>query len=204
VAVAANPREPKQAIVPALQAKAKAINIQASDLPGTGWKAQRSSPDESNPRCSYYNPDQSDLTENGRADSPEFTLPSNSFVSSTTGIFKTATEGRTAYSRVVRPELPRCLAEIFRKGTGQPDKVKILSAGALTVPKLAERSNGVRIVAAFAVSSQQSIRVYLDLVTLNRGKVDVAMFFVGIGTPFKDTFVHTLAAKIAARTAGAA
>ena len=174
VAVAANPREPKQAIVPALQAKAKAINIQ------------------------------SDQTENGRADSPEFTLPSNSFVSSTTGIFKTATQGRTAYARVVPPELPRCLAEIFRKGTGQPDKVKILSAGALTVPKLAERSNGFRIVAAFAVSSQQSIRVYLDLVTLNRGKVDVAMFFVGIGTPFKDTFVHTLAAKIAARTAGAA
>src|SRR5437870_4411259 len=116
VAIAANPREPKQSIIRSVEAKAKAMNIQASDLPGTGRKAQRSSPDESNPRRSYYDPDQSDQTENGRADSPEFTLPSNSFVSSTTGIFKTATQGRTAYAQVVPPELPRCLAEIFRKG----------------------------------------------------------------------------------------
>jgi len=80
--------------VPAVQAKAKAINVQLSDLPGTGWKPHVSNSKGSTPRCSYYEPDQSDLTENGDADSPEFTLASGSFVSSSTGIFVSAKQGR--------------------------------------------------------------------------------------------------------------
>src|SRR5438105_11999242 len=67
--------DPKKVIVPAVQAKAKAINVRLSDLPASGWRARKASTSTSNPRCSSYNPDQSDLTENGDAHSPEFTLP---------------------------------------------------------------------------------------------------------------------------------
>jgi hypothetical protein len=140
IAAAGNPHLPKQAIVPAVQAKAKAINVKLADLPAAGWKAKPSGPDTGTPRCSFYNPDQSDLTENGNAKSPEFTLPSSSFVSSSTSIFKTAGQGRTAYARVVQPKLPKCLAELFRKGAA-PTKVTIVSSAERAFPKLAERSN---------------------------------------------------------------
>ncbi len=200
-ASAASPRDPKKVIIPAVQAKAKAINVQRSDLTNESWKANPASTSQGNPRCSYYNPNQSDLTENGDADSPEFTLPSSSFVSSNTSIFTTATQGRTAYARVVQPKLPQCLAEIFRKGAA-PTKVTIVSAKEVSFPKLAERSNAYRIVASFK-SGSQKIAVYLDVVVMNRGKVDAVIFFAGIGQVFNAAFERSVAARVAARTANA-
>ena len=202
LANAASPNDPKKVIVPAVQAKAKAINLRLSDLPAAmGFKAKQASPDTGNPRCSYYNPNQSDLTENGDAKSPEFTLASASFISSSASIFKTATQGRTAYSRVVQPKLPNCLAEVFRKGAA-PTKVTIVSSKEISFPKLAERSNAYRIVASFKSGSKR-IAVYLDVVVMNRGKVDVVIFFAGIGNFFNSTFEHDLAAIVAARTKNA-
>ena len=198
-AASASQGDPKKVIIPAVQAKAKAINVRLSDLPKAGWVVKPASSGGSAPRCSYYEPDQSDLTENGDADSPEFTLSSGSFVSSTTGIFKTAAQGRTGYSRVIQPELPKCLAEIFKKGTGQPAKVTIVSAAAMQFPQLAERTNAYRIVADFKASATQTVRVYLDVVTMNRGKVDVAIFFTGIGSAFASAVERSVATKVAAR-----
>jgi hypothetical protein len=202
VATAASPRDPKKVIIPAVQAKAKAINVQASDLPKSlGFKAKPSGPDTGTPTCSYYNPDQSDLTENGDAKSPEFTLTSASFISSSASIFKTAAQGRTAYARVVQPKLPNCLAEVFRKGAA-PTKVTIVSAKETAFPKLAERSNAYRILASFK-SGSQKIAVYLDVIVMNQGKVDVVIFFAGIGNFFNGGFEQSVAAKVAARTANA-
>jgi hypothetical protein len=200
-AVAANPHAPKQVIIPAVQAKAKAINVHLADLPATGWKAMPAGPDTGTPRCSYYNPDQSDLTENGNAGSPQFTLPSTSFVSSSTSIFKTAAQGRAAYARVIQPKLPKCLAELFRKGAA-PAKVTIVSAAEKSFPKLAERSNAYRI-AASVQTPVGAIRVYLDVVVMNRAKVDVVVFFAGIAQPFSQAFERNVASKVAARTANA-
>ena len=40
VAVAAPAREPKKAIKPAVQARAKRISVSLKDLPGFGWKTE--------------------------------------------------------------------------------------------------------------------------------------------------------------------
>jgi hypothetical protein len=205
VASAATSKEPKKDIVPAVQAKAKAINVRLSDLPKAGWVAKPSSSSQSStPTCTFYNPDQSDLTENGDATSPEFTLPSSSFVSSNTSIFKTAAQGRTAYARVVQPKLPLCLAQIFQKGAGGPSKVKIVSAGPQAFPKLAgaERSNAYRIAADFK-QGKQTIHTYLDVVVFNRAKVDSVLFFAGIGGSFNKSFEAAMAQKVATRAAKA-
>lgn len=198
---AASPGDPKKVILPSVQAKAKAINVRLSDFPTAPWKAKPANSSSSNPKCSYYNPDQSDLTENGDAESPEFTLPSSSFVSSSTGIFVTASQGRTAYSRVVQPALPRCLGEIFKKGTGHPDKVTIVSSKAVPFPNFAERTNAYRMVADFKASAKTTVHVYGDIVAMNRGKVDVAIFFFGIGGAFNSSFEQSVARKVAARMA---
>lgn len=202
VAMAANPHAPKKVIVPAVQARAKAINVKLSDLPAAGWKTNPPQPDTGTPRCSYYNPDQSDLTENGDANSPQFTLGSGSFVSSSTSIFETDAQGRTAYARVVQPKLPLCLAEIFRKGAGFAGKVTVASAGARAFPKLAERSKAYRIVADFK-SSAGKVRTILDVVVMNRAKVDAVVFFAAIGGSFNDSFEQRVTRRVATRTAGA-
>jgi hypothetical protein len=193
--------QPKKVIVPAIQAKARAINVQRSDLPGTGWTAHPSANQGQTPTCSYYNPDQSDLTENGDVDSPEFTLPSGSYVSSTNAIFVSAQQGRTAYARVVQPLLPKCLAEVFRKGTGKAAKVTIVSSAAIPWPLVADRTNAYRIVADFKVAVTQAIRVTIEVVAMNRGKVDAVVFFAGIGQQFAAAFERGIVAKVAARTA---
>ncbi len=203
-AASAAPGDPHKQIVPAVQAKARAINVRLADLPAASWRVRPSSASASSPpRCSYYHPDQSDLTENGSADSPEFTLPSTSFVSSSTSIFQTPAQGRTAYARVVRPLLPRCLGEIFRKGTGQPERVRVVSAAAMSFPNLAERTHAYRVAADFRTSPKTTVHVYLDLVALNRGKVDVVVFFAGIGLPFGASFERTVVGRVAARMAAA-
>ena len=199
IAAAANPHLPKKVIIPAVQAKAKAINVRISDLPPGDWTAKPAAPDTGTPHCSYYNPDQSDLTENGNANSKELTAPTASFVSSSTSIFKTAAQGRTAYKRVVQPKLPKCLGEIFAKGAAKTFKVTNLSAVARPFPKLAERSNAYRISADFT-SASGAISVYLDVVVMNRGKVDTVVFFAGIGRAFLDTVEQSVAGKVAART----
>jgi hypothetical protein len=109
VALAAPAKEPKKVIKPAVQARAKRIAVQLKDLPGTGWKAVPASTDQSSPRCSYYNPDQSHLTENGDYTSPDFTKPDGTYVSSSIGIFVSAPQAKSAFGAVVRPALPRCL-----------------------------------------------------------------------------------------------
>jgi hypothetical protein len=198
-AAAATAGEPKKDIVPAVQAKAKAINVRLSDLPAAaGFKAKPGSPDNGTPKCSYYNPDQSDLTENGNAKSPEFTLPSSSFVASSTSIFKSASQGRTAYARVVQPKLPKCLAELFQKGAA-PTKVTIVAAKERKFQKLAERSNAYRIQASVKVGAK-TIPVVYDVVVMNRAKVDTVVFFAGIGGSYNDSFEQGIAKTVAART----
>jgi hypothetical protein len=204
-AAAATSKEPKKVIIPAVQAKAKAINVRLSDLPKAGWVAKPSSSSQSNtPTCSFYNPDQSDLTENGDATSPEFTLPSSSFVSSNTSIFKSDAQGRTAYARVVQPKLPLCLAQIFQKGAGGPSKVKIVSAGPQAFPKLAgtEHSNAYRIAADFKQGTT-TIHTYLDVVVFNRAKIDSVLFFAGIGGSFHKSFEASVAQTVATRASKA-
>ena len=59
--------EPRKEIVPALQAKVQAINVRLRDLPGRGWLREPVPSTAPRPRCSYYAPDQSDLTQHAIA-----------------------------------------------------------------------------------------------------------------------------------------
>jgi hypothetical protein len=196
VALAADGK-PQQRHTKADMARAKRASIYASDL-GAGWKAQRSSGQGSNPRCSTYNPDQSDLVQTGKYDSPDFTRPNSSFVSSSTGVFRTARMAQRGYDRVAVPQLPGCFAELFRKGTGTPKAVKIISAGRLGFPKLGKRSNAYRLLLIYTTNGTK-LPVAVDLVLFNRGRTDVAMIFAGIGGAYPDSFEQGLARRVYGR-----
>lgn len=195
VALAAN-GDPQKKFTAADQARAKAVALSHADL-GAGWKAEKSGGNESSPRCSYYNPDQSDLVETGHGDT-SFTRGTTLFVASSVGIFKTAGQAKAGYARVVRPQLPRCLGEIFAKGTGNPKAVKIVSTGPLSFPHYRDRSNAYRVTATFKTSSG-TVPITIDTVLVNRGRIDVVIGFIGVGKPPAASLERSLAGKVAGR-----
>jgi hypothetical protein len=198
VALAA-PGDPQKKLTKADQAKARAISLRQSDFP-SGWVGKpNTNTSQDNPRCSTYNPDQSDLIETGDVDSPDFSRPEGSFVSSSVGIFKTRKMAQTGYARVARPQLASCFAELFTKGVA-PAKVQVLQVGPLAFRQLGDRSNAYRLRANVTVQGT-TVPTTIDIVLFNRGRVDVAMIFAGIVRPLSFAFEQSVAARVAARAA---
>jgi hypothetical protein len=197
VALAADGK-PKKEFTKGGQARARAAALTAADV-GPAWKPVRSaSDDQSNPRCSYYDPDQSDLVEIGRYDSPDFTRADGSFVSSSTGVFKTARMAQSGFARVAVPAIARCFAELFRKAIAKPNVATILSTGPLAFPRFGDRSAAFRINATLKVPSA-TVPFAVDMVLFNRGQVDVGLIFLGIVKPLQASFERALVARVAAR-----
>src|SRR5438270_6287571 len=199
VAIAAPAKEPRKVIKPVVRARAKRISVQLKDLPGFGWKSEPSQSDRSSPHCSYYDPDQSKLTENGDYTSPDFTRADGMYVSSSVGIFVSAKQAQTAYGLVVRPDLPRCLGQIVAR-SGTPGHITVRSAGPLKFPRYGDRSAAFRVV--FLVKSAQApVPATIDLVAVNQGAVDVAVIFGAAGQPVPPSFERKIVAAVAARIA---
>lgn len=196
-AFASTSKEPRRMIVPAVQARAKQIAVRFRDLPGLGWKSAPAPSDRSSPHCSYYDPDQSKLTENGDYTSPDFTRADGVYVSSSVGIFVSAKEADEAYALVVRPELPRCLAESVAK-SGRPGRIKLDSAGKLPFAHYGDRSAAYRIV-LLVKSGAGSVPTTIDLVAINEGPVDVALFFSSAGQPVPAGIERKITGAVAAR-----
>jgi hypothetical protein len=184
VALAAD-GEPQKRLTKADQAKARSISLHQSDFPA-GWAGKpTTNTSQGNPRCSNYNPDQSDLIETGDVDSPDFTRTDGSFVSSSVGVFKTAAMATTGYARVAKPQLASCFAEL-------------LKVGPLAFRRLGDRSNAYRLTANVTVQGTR-VPTTIDIVIFNRGRVDAAMIFAGIFRPLPFAFEQALAARVAAR-----
>ena len=195
VALAAN-GEPRHAFTKADQQKARTASLKLADF-ATGWTAK---PDTSTsgagPKCASYSPDQSDLIETGKYKSPDFTYRNGSFVSATTGVFKTRAMARTGYARVARPELPKCFGELL----GKQAKTKVYSAGPLKLPKVGDRSDAYRLVVGITpAGSTKEVKATIDFALFNRGRTDVALIFFGIGGPLPAQLVEQATRLVASR-----
>ena len=190
--------EPQHAFTPADQARAKAASLRLSDF-GEGWRTTPSTTSDSQPRCSTYNPDQSDLVETGKYDSPDFTRTADSsFVSVSTGVFRTVAMAKTGYTRVAIPQLSTCFGELFAKGITRPNSARVLSSGPLAFPKAGDRTNAYRLVVTVKTPSI-TLPVTADIVLFNKGRTDVAMIFLGIAKPLPAAFQRQAVARIVSR-----
>jgi hypothetical protein len=189
--------DPQKKLTAAGQAWAKKASLRPGDLPG--WRAtpHKKANDESEPRCSYYNPDQSDLVEVGDYDSPDFDRANGSSISVSTGVFRSVQMAKAAYGRVAQPALAKCLAELFKKGAGAT-RTTIFSSGRLQFPSYGDRSDAFRIVASLRAPTAR-VRVYLDVFLVNKGAVDIAMLALGISSPLPSGLEQSLVARLAAR-----
>jgi hypothetical protein len=190
--------EPQRKYTTAGQARARQVGLRILDLPAGWTQTRRQSSDTTRPRCSYYNPDQSDLVQIGKYESPVFDTP-NARISVSSAVFRSVAMGKSAYSRVAQPAFPKCMAELFSKGTA-PGRATILSAGRFRFPSYGDRSDAFRIRASVKTPTAPA-RVYLDLFLVNRGAVDVAVLALGIGRPLPLSLEQLLVGKLAARAA---
>jgi hypothetical protein len=191
--------DPQKKITKAGQAQAVRAGLRKADFPA-GWtqKPNQKNNNEDNPRCSYYNPDQSDLVEIGDFDSPDFEQADGSSVSSSTGVFRTVAMAKTGYSRVAMPALPRCLAELFKKGTGANNPTTVVSAKPLSFPRYGDQSNAYRVLASVKTPSVR-VRVYLDIFLLRQGATAVAVLALGINHALPTQLEQSLVGKLASR-----
>ncbi len=193
--------DPVQKHTPADMAKAKAIGFQRADFPA-GWTAKPSTPSSSaNATCKTFNPDESDLVETGKVDSPEFTGPDGySQVFSTVGIFQTVAQAKATWSRVVRPAMLQCFSELITKSSPAGSTIAALAKGTLGFPKVASRTQAYRLVIGVTPKgSTATVKLYLDLVLLGAGRVDVATIMFSLGQPYPAAFEQSLASAIAHR-----
>jgi len=189
--------DPQKKLTAAGQARARQASLRPADLPGWKVTPHKPSNDDSDPRCSYYNPDQSDLVEIGDYDSPDFDRPDGSSISVSTGVFRTVQMAKTAYGRVAQPALPKCFAELFRKGAGG-SRTTVFSSRRLQFPRYGDRSDAFRIVASVKAPTA-TVRVYIDIFLFNKGAVDVALLSLGIARPLPAGLERSLVGKLAAR-----
>jgi len=189
---------PKDAFTPAGKALAKSVTLRLSDLPA-GWKTSASGNSTGDVTCATFKPDQSDLTRIGHAESNFASADSLGAVGSTVGVFSSAAQAQTAWSRLVRPQLVGCLASLFKQGiSANSGTATIRSTGRLTVPMAAPRKAAYRIVSD-VVTGGQSVRAWVDVLLQGRGSADTVILVTSVSSPPSAAVERKLAAAIAGR-----
>jgi hypothetical protein len=197
VALAAN-GQPQKKITKAGQARARVASVHMADV-GAGWTSKPATKqNQADPRCANYRPDQSDLTEIGHYDSPDFSRPDGTFVSSTTGVFKSVAQAKTAFKRVAQPTFGSCFGQLLTKQLGTQGKLTISAAGPIPFPRTGEITSAWGIRALYSLGNQKA-PFAVDLVLVNKGATDIGLIFFGVGKPLPAAFEQQVAAKVAAR-----
>jgi hypothetical protein len=141
--------------------------------------------------CPKFKPDLSSLTATGEWNSPAFVTDTTGALSSTT-VYRTIAEGRTAFRKEAQVAVARCVAEGAR---AEGDTVH--SVGALSFPRVGDETRAFRVVGEI---ERQGV-VYVDLISIRRGRVVVHLFVSSLGVPL-DPLERSLAAAVASRARG--
>ena len=179
--------DPQDRHTPGDTAKAHSIALERGDLPGGAWEAERDGADVALLRCAGFAPDLSDLVETGEAESPNFTRPPATFVSSTASLFATEAQANAAFDRVVKPGLMRCLARILEDQSEAQVTIRVVSAGPVAHPSGGDELRACRLRAR-ASAKDDSVPIVVDLVLFRAGRATVAFVAGGVaeGLPTGD------------------
>lgn len=196
--------EPKRAITKADEARAKAVLVTRGDL-GQGFKAVRRDqaklPDD--PRCAALA--ESDLTITGDAESPDFTLESETAfvtVGSTAQVYRSLRDANTSWARGTGANAAACLAALVRSSAGPGQKVDVVSSKVVPFTKVAAKTVAFRLVAKVSVGATRAT-VYFDAIVVQQGRIQAGIVLTSIGRPVPRTETAALAAVVASRLAKA-
>ncbi len=167
--------DPKRKINAADERKATSIVFKRADFTA-GWKRTSSPSTDEDISCSYYKPNGSDLTLTGDAEAEFEQAGGFPSIYSYADIYATPKDATAAWARTVKPALPRCLAEYFKKEvTDASTKATVVKTGPIAFPKVAPRSAAYRIVVKLAVTGNgqtQTVPLTLHVVVVGRGRAE--------------------------------
>jgi hypothetical protein len=203
VALAAD-TDPKRKTTAADLAKARSILLKRSDF-AAGWKKVATPPD-SDATCPSFNPDESDLTLTGEAETDFVHTQGLLSLASYSEVFATKADALKSWTRTDKPALARCIGYFFRQQAIDANtKVKILSAAPVVFPKLASRTTAFKVVAQLTITDngkRTTVPVTIQLIAFGQGRGDTAIFAItpGAGIPIAElrAFGKVLAARLAA------
>lgn len=200
-AALAAPGDPKVAIKPADQARAKTIILKTAEVQGTGWKGMPADFGRANPICVIKHYNLSKLTANAQT-GVEFTrgVDTGTFlVDSDAYLFRTPAEAQTAATTVSKIGYGRCLAAalVSEAPTGSIATSKVKP---LTIPGLALRAQGFRITVSVITGGKKSV-LTADVLTFQHGRAVSTLSALTIDKGWSSAALHAAAAKMAFRTA---
>jgi hypothetical protein len=179
----AGPNDPKKRHNAADQAWARAIRIHRADLPGGGWKSERSSDDSSYAPKRCKRPNLSDLVATGEASNPDFSR-GGSFVGSGSTIFATEREATAAWARTSKVVVARCFAAAMRDGLGGSGASLAVRSHEQVRSGLAPHELGFRMrftLSGPAVKIDGRVGYYV----FGRGRAIGAVMVVSVGKPLQ-------------------
>lgn len=204
VALAAD-TDPKKKITPADRAKARSIVLKRSDF-AAGWKNVPPSPD-SDATCPGFNPDESDLTLTGEAETNFEHSQGFLSVASFSEVFATKADALKSWTRSDKPATARCIGYFFREGaTDKNTKVRIVSAGRMAFPKLAPRTTAFKVVTRVTITQQgktETVPFTIQFIAVGQGRGDTAMLAISPGTGIPTADLRAFGSVLAARLAAA-
>jgi hypothetical protein len=178
---ATDPRAEKVRLRPADVALAKRAVLRQEDV-GPDWVRVPTLKNDSQFTCSGFQPDFSSFTITGQA-SASFRIESGAQMDSTVAVFRTKGQAAGDFRKGARPELAKCLADQVRRAfRGYPKGVrgKLLSSKMVTAPDLGDQSVAYAIGAELS-GNGISVRVFVDVVVVQRGRSIAAIVFTGLG-----------------------
>jgi len=159
--------DPRKAITAADQARAKSMVLRKTDL-AAGFRA--SPPGKgSDAYCAAV--DESDLTETGEAESPQFTRQSSSsvlFVSSGSSVYKTSSDALASWRRSTSSAGEACARRLVATELASSG-LRLRTFGRVSFPKLAPLTVAYRVTADVPAGSK-TLPAFVDVVAMQRGR----------------------------------
>lgn len=201
LAAGSGPREPQKRHNAADQAWARAIRIHRADLGSGDWRVEQSNDDNGGAPKGCKDPDLSDLVETGEAENPDFSR-NGSFVGSGAAVFLNEEQATSAWQRVARQPVNRCMIEAFRKAiAGSGARLSAVSDRLVQTPKLAPHFTAGRV--RIAVSGPAAkIRGRISYYFYARGRATALLMVVSFGPPMQpipESLERRLAGLVAER-----
>jgi hypothetical protein len=192
-----DPRLEQERLTAADMALARAATLQRGDLAG-GWRRMTATPQDGTvPSCPGYRPDFSKFTITGKSQSA-FQHVGGATILSHVEVYRSRAQAVADFRLGTQPPVARCLGRLLEEGLGgaQGFTAKVVSSRQVTAPRLGERSAAYRVVAEVTASGT-TVKLYLDMVVIQRGRSIGGLFFTGAFQPVEGQ--AALARAVAAR-----
>jgi hypothetical protein len=200
LAAGGDPRDPQKRHNAADQAWARAIRIQRSDLGAGDWRVEPHNGDDRGAPKDCRDPDLSDLVETGSAENPDWSR-NGSFVGTGVGIFATAQQATTAWQRLARQQINRCLVTGLKQGLAGSGVRMTITSTNTPAHKLAPHFISGRLQITLS-TPQSRVKGRFSYYLYARGRATVMLLVASFGRPLQpisESLEQRLATLVAQR-----